>query len=97
VSYRDYQKTIGLELAELPDDITTKDFKYDEPDNMWFGTIYVKAGVPHAIAFYIWKCSQENQKRCFDEQLAEFDGEWEMHGINGGNGHYSALLRRKES
>jgi len=97
VSYREYQEMVGLELAELPDDVATKDFKYNEPDNMWFGTIYVKAGEPYAIAFYIWSCSEEHQQARLAEQLAEFEGEWEMHGVNGGNGHYSALLRRRET
>jgi len=94
MSYREYQKMLGFDLAELPADVETRDFRYNEPDKMWFGTIYIKAGVPHAIAFYVWQCSPENQKASLDEQLADFDGEWAMCGINGGNGHYSALLKR---
>jgi hypothetical protein len=97
MSYQKYREMIyGKEAAALPEDVSTKDFSYKGPNNDWYGTIYILSGVPVEMAFYTWSVSNDNITKGFEEQMAEFEGEWEMFDLSGGQGHYTACLRRKE-
>lgn len=96
MSYRNYQKMMGL-AKPLPEGVTTKDFDYKGNGNDWYGTIYLKDGVPREMSFYDWDSTTENWKRGCAEQLAEFEGDLEVCDVRGaGNGHYHACIRPKE-
>jgi len=97
MSYQKYRELmLGRKGAALPEGVTTKDFDYNDPQNSWYGTIYLFEGNPVEIAFYIWECSDENFAQGFKEQMIEFDDTWEMFDSTGGNGHYSAHLRKQQ-
>lgn len=93
MSYSKYLKMIGI-TEMLPEDVTTIDFSYKGEDNDWYGTIYLKNNVPFSISFYTWSVSNENIEKGLAEQLHEFSGEWGMIETSGGQGHYSALLKK---
>jgi hypothetical protein len=97
MSYQKYREMIlGKEKSKLPDGVTTKDFSYRGDHNDWYGSIYLFNGEPTEISYYTWDVSHENFIKGIKEQMAEFDGEWEMFNISGGQGHCIARLRKKE-
>lgn len=84
MSYREYQRMIGVRVPEnLPEGITFEDFKVDDADSSWYATLYMKDGQPYLIQLYVW--------------TGELEAVWKHIGkgdpsevMSRGNGHYSA-------
>jgi hypothetical protein len=86
MSYRDYQRMLGLQLPQTPAGVTFKDYKVDEAGSSWYATLYLKDGAPLLLQLYVWSGGLE--------------AVWERvgHGTpddvdHRGNGHFTAAWR----
>ena len=71
--------------------ITTEDFSWRGHNNDGSATVYLKDGEPVKVNYYVWNLSQENLQKNLEERF----GPIELSDETGGNGHYSASIRRK--
>lgn len=87
MSYREYQKLIGIERP-LPEGVTVEEFKSDTEKNSWYGTLYLKDGKPLRLDYYIWDAD--------DALIFDQVGRGQPVRVSGGNGHYSAYYSIKD-
>jgi hypothetical protein len=96
--YEAYQEMIGTAMSPARKrkleaaGVTSQSFDYSGMDNEWYCTVYFKDSEPVKMNLYVWSATKEMMRKSLSDDLGyevEF-GKW-----YGGNGHYSAELKRK--